>query len=451
MPSHAVRWPRLRVQAVLKPTVRQLSALVGVLTAFAAPAAEAASLHTAVPGPGPLLSGPTAVWVVSGKSGPRVVAADPRRDSRPHLALQLRVEDPGPQLSTSSTRIAASDGNELVAGPAAGPFEPVTSCLAVTEFHGFDLDGDLLAGPDCSNDKIQVRDLAGGTQEPVPGSPRGVHIAGRYVTWIQASPAAWSWVGQIFVWDRSTRSIAYSIPQSAMPHGFRDLDVRADGTIVIAYFTKDFPSMRVAWASATEPRLHTLPLPTRASYEVRIAGDRIAFARGNDPFGLGGVSLAEVGVTDFSGRTRILTRGAESAVFGQHFDFDGTRIAYYKLGCTDAIVEVRHADARPLSERVRRGCRLRFDRAAKPSGSDHVRVFVDCFGFADHECGVKNLVLTVDGRVVARARRGQRAKLTPRGRRLMAAHRTLHLHARATLTDLAGRREPRRGATVVKR
>jgi hypothetical protein len=132
---------------------------------------------------------------------------------------------------------------------------------------------------------------------------------------------------------------------------------------------------------------------------------------------------------------------------GNLFDFDGQRLAWTAMGCTEAKIIVRPVSAKFRREAVRRGCALRFKRPARQVGHDGIKVSVDCFGFVQKFCRVRDLVMsTSDGEVVARSPKGQVAQLTKRGRKLLAGGRSPQLRTAATLTDAAGRHEWRVGS-----
>jgi hypothetical protein len=205
--------------------------------------------------------------------------------------------------------------------------------------------------------------------------------------------------------------------------------------------------MRIAWASPAHTSPRTLPLPARESYEVRIAGGRVGFEAGRSA-GAGEITLANVGVTDLTGRARRLGNLGEGSLFSDDFDFDGSRLTWWTYGCTRAFVHVVPAAGPAAISPARTGCPLRFSGPATVSRG-MVRVQVDCFGFAGGVCTAQDVTLVVRRAhrrvVVGRGHSAGRVKLTPAGRALLRRRRLLRVSASATLSDDAGRRERRAG------
>jgi hypothetical protein len=319
----------------------------------------------------------------------------------------------------------------------------------------FDVSGEVVAYGRCRGDGRQeavVRDYSAPTpvETVIPGARTlGLRVAGRYVAWLDDGEGQVFVSSAISVYDRAAGSLVYRIPEAAMPGDVHDLDLQADGTVAFSYAAA---GMKIAWASPAEPRAHTLPLAARESYEVRIAGDRIAFETGVQP-GAGQLALADVGVTDLSGHARRLGNHGEGSLFTDDFDFDGNRVAWWTYGCTRAFVNVLDVDGPAAISPPRSGCRLRLTEP--PAVTRGIaRLHVDCFGFGNGICAARRVTLTVRQRdrrlVVGRGRTAARVPLTRPGRALLRKKGSLRASAVATLHDEAGRRE-RRTARVTLR
>src|SRR3712207_1864973 len=114
---------------------------------------------------------------------------------------------------------------------------------------------------------------------------------------------------------------------------------------------------------------------------------------------------------DLAGNVRIVARGAQDYVGRESFDFDGERVAWYSLGCTQALIQSRRVSDSALPFRPRSGCRLRFRRKPVVDRSGRFRLRPDCFGFLEDYCQPR--AVRVPRRDVLLATgRGARAKLT---------------------------------------
>jgi hypothetical protein len=264
------------------------------------------------------------------------------------------------------------------------------------------------------------------------------------MTWLEVTRAAP--VGNLVVYDRIARAVAYRIPESAAPGGFPSVDLQEDGKIVVAYRrSTGHPEMRVAWASVEEPRLHPLSLAPMHSYHLRIHDNEIAFDRGQS-LDLFAVPLAEVGIVDLAGHSRLLTREAYSSVYNERFDFDGDRLVWAARGCRDWLIETHSKQDRGTDAR-RKPCALRFKGAARRLGRGRLRVAVRCIG--SNRCDVRNMRVSRRGRLVGQAPKGGTVSLTPYGRQLLTVGGSLKLRAVATVTDDARRQERRHGSLRV--
>lgn len=219
--------------------------------------------------------------------------------------------------------------------------------------------------------------------EPVSGSMR---VAGRY--------AAWEHAGDIVVYDRETSSEAYRL-EGIWPkyEDDRDLDVQSDGKVGF-YFQDDVGGRRrsrLAWASPAEPFVHRLPVRDEGSYTIRMHGDRIVFVRDDGHKLKGGqgrvTSFGELGQVGLTGSHQTLVRPVESEPFEDHFDFDGTRVAWLDRSCRaaklrSATLQELMAAPRLRSKRHGRPCRLRLVRpAGRGSYPDYLRLPLNCAGF----------------------------------------------------------------------
>lgn len=191
---------------------------------------------------------------------------------------------------------------------------------------------------------------------PVSGQMR---VAGRY--------AAWEHAGDIVVYDRTARSELYRV--SDVWPGFdspRSLDLQADGKVAFLYSPDSNRTDLLAWASPAEPFPHRLAVDADRTFKVKLANDRVVFAR--DVTRLFSsrpditVAFGELGVIGLAGGGgQVLVRPVESSF---DFDFDGERVAWAARGCRGVLLRSKRLEeliGDPRARPVRRasGCRLR--------------------------------------------------------------------------------------------
>jgi hypothetical protein len=339
----------------------------------------------------------------------------------------------------------------VFAGPASGPLDHLErDCPGSVRYpRSIDVSGTRVFFVSCDGRSGIVRDLATGAEQQVPAAPQGLRLAGHFAAWVETNPSY-----RIVVYDLDADATSFTITLAAL-HGERpdDLDLQEDGKLALAYRVIDLAREtgfeRVAWASPAEPRLHVVPVSGVGAYRLRITGDRIGFDR--IPRGSGPFVRSEVGVSDLSGHTRLIgTGGGDDDSEGDHFDFDGRRVAWFSYGCRQAIVHVRPADA-TSTIRSSRHCALRFTRQPRVRHRS-VRLFVDCFGFAYGACDADKVTLRDDrGRIVGSAKTFDKIRLNGLGRRLLASkHGSLKVRVAATVSDIDGRTEHRRGRAVLR-
>ena len=438
----------------------------------------AARVETPVPAAGPVLAGERVVWATArADGGVDVRSATGSADAR--VVQEVRPADAGeppasrlrPQLAASPARIAlvanpatdsrSWDARVIFTGPPVGPFGRVGGrCGLPGNYPDYprpvDVDGDAIVYPACDEaGGLEVREFSPApmTQRILAKGATGARLAGRWVAWLEGG-TVWDldvFAGDLVVYDRLTMREAYRIPRAELGRGVHSLDLQDDGKVAFSFGVGR--GHAVGWASPEAPSVHRIPLSERNVYEVRIGAGRIAFLGGR---GVNlDVPLAEVGVSDLGGSVRVLASGAQDLIGPESFDFDGTRVAWYTLGCTDATIETRGVDDAQLPYRARSGCALRLN--PKPSrrpvllSGRYVRLYVDCAGFADRTCRARDLILTSGGRVLARSDRAERIDLTAAGRRAFRGRSKLHVRGTALLTDAAGRRERRTATFTVRR
>lgn len=303
---------------------------------------------------------------------------------------------------------------------------------------------------------------------PVSGQMR---VAGRY--------AAWEHDGDIVVYDRDARAEVYRL-DDIWPklEDDRDLDLQADGKV--AFHFDEIRGTRelaqVAWASPAEPFVHRLPVDDDGGYALRMNDDRIVFVRHDGGFVKGQrgrfTTFGELGVVGLTGPAQILVRPVESEAFRDHFDFDGTRVAWLDRTCRAA--KLRSATLSDLMNRPRlrskrhgRPCRLRLLRPARRGWEPRGLVLpLDCAGFRA-DCTTTVTVLRtlrayrIDGRRIRRGTvvtdgrgdtgRGEKTRvvLTRLGNRLVRRPGRVRFGARTIIGDTLVA-ERRRGRILVR-
>jgi hypothetical protein len=329
-----------------------------------------------------------------------------------------------------------------------------------------------VASIDASGDTVAHFSCAGGSVGPFvfddfsTDPPRsestdvgglGARIAGRFLAFLdgaQAEPTApGAFPYGVSVYDRVSHQIVYHVPADSLGSGVRNLDVQDDGKVAIAYVDPlregEQPHTRIGWASIDAPTLHPLPIKRAGSYNVRIAGNVIAFERGLDSSGE--FTPASVGLVALDGKARVVARNGEASVALSSFDYDGSRLAWWSYGCRKPKIEHLSASARSGPGLNRRGCKLRLRRPPAVIHGKRVRLHVDCFGFYD--CSVSKLTITLPRRprTLIATGRGSSARLTAFGRSLLRRRSRLEVRVQATITDAAGRREHRAARLTLHR
>lgn len=239
------------------------------------------------------------------------------------VVLENATYIPGNQVDSGG-----SGGVDLYAGASGGRLDLLNRCGGGlgSALGRIDVSGTRVAFQRC-DEKLEVRDLAGGTAPQVVGlSVRAVRIAGRYVAWLEGgydstpSPSR----ADIVVYDLEAGAEAYRIPAAAIATSVQSFSLQGDGKVAFAFdpsFDDTNPRLLVAWASRSEPSVHRVPIKRRLSYSIRLRRDRIVFS---------GYSSAretapeELGVTDLKGRSRLIVRKGS----GLGIDFDGKHVAY---------------------------------------------------------------------------------------------------------------------------
>jgi hypothetical protein len=415
---------------------------------------------------GPVLAGSGVAWAEPSGDGfivhyqPR--AGDPRRvgvkRGEPGLRFRARLAGSPTHLAVAAN--AGTTGRDpsgtywasraVLAGPVNGPLQELGRCV----LGGFDLprpvdiSGSLVAFGNCHEQRLDLRDLATGGSSSLGARDNGTRVAGRFVAWIEAAEATYTGSrGDVVVYDTAAGSEVYRLPRAAFG-AVHNIDLQDDGKLAVSFFAGDGTAqMRVGWASPAEPALHVLPLPASDSYDVRIANNLLAYQTGKLVDGKG-VTPATIGVTDLAGRATVHVRGAEDTITTEGFDFDGKLLAWYSYGCTRAAIRTKRIDQPPVTTRPPTGCKLRFRQPPRANRRGRVPLRLDCYGFANHVCLARRVRMYAGGALVASGRNEQHVTLTPAGRALRSQRR-LSVTVIATLFDLAGRRDRRRGTTTL--
>jgi hypothetical protein len=419
-----------------------------------------------------VLAGHTLVWSLPRVDGGYDVVAATESSTRsvverlPAEQPQLRAE--APSIAASPERIALAydkrtnggrgTGEDIFrdayTGPRQGPLEQLGGRCSLGSPdlpRPVDVSLDVVAYDPCDGSPgILVRDF-GSPQPPervTEGRARGLRIAGRWLAWIESSSG---WLsggvpGDIVVYDRASRAVAYTVPAAALGQ-LHALDLQEDGTVAFS-FDPPGRASQVGWASPEAPVVHRVEVGGTAD-EVHIAAGRIAFLRGRAiDFD---ASPADVGVVDLNGTVKIVASGAYDLLASDQLDFDGQRVAWYELGCSDARIFVRAIGAAPLGARPRRGCPLKLRRRPVATRSGKFRLSLDCFGFANEICSGRDVRARRRGVLVASGARSSRVRLTSDGLHTLRARGRLPVRLETVVTDEAGRHERRRAIVVLKR
>ena len=439
-------------------------ALAVLVVLAAAPAASGWSVRIArtPASPAPALAGGSVVWADEARGRVRVrsaVRGGPRRviarlpghrgydESRARLAASPQLVG-AEQIFTSVGERESVDfvATEVFSGPAAGPPTRQSPRCGVEVYVGklfrtVDVSGSEVFYWDCERQSGVVHDVRTGATESIPGVfDRGLRLAGRYAAW--NDPHRGAREGSVVVYDRAARAVAYEVEIPPEVGSLVDLDLQDDGTVVMAY------GGDVAWATDAEPFAHTVSLPV-ATYGVRIANDRIGFARlwpmSDDE------ATTELGYISLDGvREHVVASGAVSAHdfdagIGD-FDFDGRRFAWHSYACRSTLLRVTSLGRRV--DGFNRHCRLRFERRPLVRGR-RVVMRIDCAFFQYDTCRARDVRVRLGRRLVASGRTSRAVRLTPRGRKLL--RRTRRVRVVATLRDDAGRKERRTARIRLRR
>lgn len=437
---------------------------------------------------GPLIAASDIVWIERVAGGGVVVKA---MASNAHTPRTVLHRDPpvahrlDPLMAAAPGRLAIeldlagttpSTGRSTAGsftGPLDGPFEELPLCLpsqlldlAVTEsavaYH---------SRTEGACRQFVVRDLATPPAHPPRELDRdafALRLAGRYVAWLErAGSVGFSPdLSDIVVYDRIEDRELYRVDHRMLPAPgvIVGLDLQTDGKVAFVSYRAQqtrrglINSGLVGWASAAEPRPHILGLPARRHYEVRIAGDTIAFLGSNTTRSFeprAPIVDGELGLADLSGRSRIHRRPVESSVFAETFDFDGERLTWAELTCKGMVL--RSAPARRVVPRRALRCPLTFSTPPRVRSSGVVSFVLDCRGLS-RACGAERVIFESRGRRVATSRprrggllrRAHTARLSSAARLKLRSRGALRLEARAAIRDSDGRVQRRRGTIVLR-
>ena len=426
-----------------------------------APVADGSGTRFATPTPsgGPVLTGPRVAWPERlRENGVRVRSAGVAGGAR-----TTPLSRPGSGglrfsaiLAGSSDWLVADVNAEerfgatsylfhsLFAGPAAGPpARRAHRCGYYTDVplpSPVDIDGDRLIHHACSEPVVDVTNLRTGATTQVPGSHRGLRIAGSYAAWVEGSRGTPH--DSVVVYDIEHEAVSYTIPARAHL-GVGDLDLAKDGTLVVRYGDDE-----LSWASPGSPVLHRIPVPGR-NFTVKVAAGKVVYARGRASGGT--IPRAEINVTDLAGHRRPLARGAVGGTVLPRFDFDGERVVWYAYSCKGARMHVQPIGSKPVEESLTR-CPLRLRTPPKVKEGDYVVLKPSCHGYAGG-CSARNVRLTArrDGHsvLVGDGRRASHVSLTAAGKELLRKRDALKVRIAATMTDGAGTRERRQGTATL--
>ena len=367
----------------------KLALLVATLAALAAPAGAGAA--TRIFSGGNFLQRPAL-------AGERVLVAEQRPDrSTRLLSVPAAGGSPATLLEADRGRLGSAlltyagsaerafarrayEGgpNHVLGGPATGPLtSELESCGDELEFvPGPAVDGEVAAwaGAECAPQRIRIR--SGDTSRVVDAGDHvyDVAVGGRFVAWLAlerpADPRELSRT-RLVVYDTAAGAHAYTalVPPSL------ELDVQADGTVVLASFTATdlscpggSPRARILYYTAAEPVEHELPVRSCES-AVRIAGDRVAFVEH-----LGG-SRRMLTLSDLTGSVRRQVARIDMFPPQNTIDWDGRSVAWSQTRCRDYALFVRDAsDSSPPQAAV--SCPVRVGSYPRLSrdGTIHVRI-----------------------------------------------------------------------------
>lgn len=423
----------------------------------------------------PVLVGDRALWMQSGDQGPELWSGAPGR--RP-VRVQL-VSRGG--LSTS--RLAASSSLALVTifgyadrwpgglepdhvdhflGPPSGPLERITHCTSREgALRSGDVWGEAYAYRQCddADGHVEIRDTGTPALSParsVGVGGYGVRIAGRFVAWLEQTYDYDRYGGRaeaVVVYDRVADREVYRLTPEDVPGVVHAIDLQEDGKLALAF---DVPgrggrAQTVGWASPAEPRIHRVKMPRPGEYDVRIAGDRVAFHGGwTRSFT---IQHSYLGVADLAGNVKIVARNTTAFVWHERFDFDGERVAWTEVGCKQRRIVVRDVSRGGIAPGSAKVCPLRLKR--RPSVRGGVATFHFGCGAFRPKC-LFDTTLALPGRGRASAGDGVdenpvRIRLTKAARRILKREGSLRVNARLFVTDNAGVEHVRRGKIRLRR
>lgn len=458
-----------------KVTLAAFPAVFAVLWA-AGPAASAQIATRGLPLT-PVLSGGGALWTESSPSGGFAVKAGSA--GRGQTTVQrLRPENPNmseylaPALAGSDTLTLAGNTafardpfsvaqayTEVYGGSRLGPLSRVARCGGTrVNLRSFDVSGDAYAYHQCDDagGHVEIRDLGSpplGPARSVGSGGFGARIAGRYVAWLDGSyhdDVTYN-TTDIVVYDRVAGTEVYRVPAAELPGLIQSLDVQADGKVAFAFAPTDRNlTLVVGWASPQEPHVHRLPLKPMTSYDVHLAGDTIAFERGNAPNGV--VQDAEVGISDLAGRAHIVGRHADDYLFQESLDYDGQSVLWRHLGCSRAELVIRNAASVAGSTPPPR-CPLKLLR--RPTYKAGRATFAIGCGAFSPPCSffVELRIGNAHGRLAGRAdsKSPVRIKLSKAAQHTLKHRRSIRLHLTVSISDDALRCQDRTATITLRR
>lgn len=448
----------MRLATIFRPMLIALLAAASVWLGISPALAASVDAGRYVRLDGPRLAGGEVVWVEYPDAGGYVVRGSPlaggptrvlwtsdttERRVRASIAAsseQVLVQQFVDPIADRATIRIGADGDVARVGPACGDCQSELDVSANTA---------IFTGPPGG---AMIRDFGPlMSEQTVDGARDLFQVAGRF--------AAWAGTEDLVVYDRVSRSEVYRIPD-ILPHDSAfSLDLQEDGKTAFYYPNRTAPRFDVGWASPAEPFVHRLPVPG-AGYEVKIAGDIVAYLRGtSEVFSRRedlGSDINEVGMVTLDGRHRTLVRRVVSDGFDHFFDFDGERLAWQERTCDG--VRVAFQDLAVLMARPRLKpplrCPLRLRSRARVEGrvGHLLRLPLDCVGFS-RGCFVRRAVVRtarryrLGRRTIAKGTRvtglaigprsaeTARLRLTGPGRRLVRRNRPLRLRLTANIGD----------------
>ena len=445
-----------------------LAAAVAVL-ALASPATAASIRAKARPEAGPTFAGEGLVWAAPRDAGGYAVAHALKGKVRTVAKFARETgeaETLVPKLAASGERVGLENGRlirergsdfpastEFFTGPPGGTLFSLERCERTGGgvLRSIDVSGRVLVHSSCAT---------GGARVHAPGAPEATfrvgpdrsmrmpRAAGIYLALVSVDETSPATRMDIVVIDRTTGAEVYRVPDAEIPGGVTALDLQEDGKVAFAYGSEPDPNseLLVGWASPADPHLHRLPLPLSAAYDLRIAQDQVAYQRPpQNPFGRTQIGLAAIG-----GASRVVVRGAEDHPHKENFDFDGTRLAWVRPGCSRFEIVTASATIRRSPKATT--CRLRLARRPVRVGQ-RVRVDIDCSVFTSGPCERDVTLRSSGGTRLGSASRQRNSavlvRLTKAGRQALA--RSAAVRISVVLRDEAGGIQRRVASSSVRR